>query len=51
MKTVLLTCCVAYGPTSQMGGIRIFYSSPLLWDSDLSSFRVKDFTNSDIRFS
>jgi hypothetical protein len=24
-----------------MGGIRIFYSSSLLWDSDLSSIRVK----------
>jgi hypothetical protein len=38
-------------PRRQLGGIRIFYSSSLLWDSDLSSIRVNDFTNSDIRFS
>ena len=40
-KTNLLTCCVAYGPTSPMGGIRIFYSSSILWDSYLSSIRDK----------
>jgi hypothetical protein len=42
-----------------MGGIRIFYSSSILWDSDLSSIRekvllnysVRDFTSSDSRFS
>ena len=32
---------MAYGPTSPMGGIRIFYSSSLLWDSALSPIRVK----------
>ena len=32
---------MAYGPTSPLGGIRIFYSSSILWDSDLSSIRVK----------
>jgi hypothetical protein len=26
-----------------MGGLRIFYSSSILWDSDLSSIRVKRF--------
>jgi hypothetical protein len=41
---------VAYGPVSQMGGIGIFYSSSLLWDSNLSSFHVKGFTNSNSRF-
>ena len=30
-----------YGPTSPLGGIRIFYSSSILWDSDLSFIRVK----------
>ena len=30
-----------YGPTSPLGGIRIFYSLSILWDSDLSSIRVK----------
>src|SRR3990170_7773793 len=29
------------GPRHQLGGIRIFYSSSILWDSDLSSIRVK----------
>ena len=42
---------MAYGPTSPLGGIRIFYSSSILWDSDLSSIRVKHFANSDIRLS
>ena len=32
---------VGYGPTSPLGGIRIFYSLSILWDSDLSSIRVK----------
>ena len=32
---------MAYGPTSPLGGIRIFYSLSILWDSDLSSIRVK----------
>ena len=32
---------MAYGPTSPLGGIRIFYSSSILWDSDLSSIQVK----------
>ena len=39
------------GPRCQLGGIRIFYSSSLLWDSDLSSFRVKDFINFNFRIS
>ena len=30
-----------YGPTSPLGGIRISYSLSILWDSDLSSIRVK----------
>ena len=30
-----------YGPTSPLGGIRIFYSLSIPWDSDLSSIRVK----------
>ena len=34
---------MAYGPTLPLGGIRIFYSLPILWDSDLSSIRVKWF--------
>ena len=34
---------MSYGPTSPLGGIRIFYSSTILWDSDLSSTRVKWF--------
>ena len=34
---------MAYGPTSPLGGIRIFYSLSILWDSDLSSIRVKRF--------
>ena len=29
------------GPRRQLGGIRIFYSSSILWDSESSSFRVK----------
>ena len=37
--------------TCDISGIRIFYSVPILWDSALSSFRVKEFANSDIRFS
>ena len=36
---------------SPLGGIRIFYSSSILWNSDLSSIRVKWFANSNIRFS
>ena len=32
---------MAYGPTSPLGGIRISYSLSILWDSDLSSIRVK----------
>ena len=32
---------MSYGPTSPLGGIRIFYSLSILWDSDLSSIRVK----------
>ena len=32
---------MAYGPTSPLGGSRIFYSSSILWDSDLSTIRVK----------
>ena len=31
---------MAYGPTSPLGGIRIFHSLSILWDSDLSSIRV-----------
>src|SRR4051812_39219224 len=31
--------------------IIIFFSVPLLWDSDISSFRVKDFANANSRFS
>ena len=27
---------MSYGATSPLGGIRIFYSSSILWDSDLS---------------
>ena len=43
---------MAYGPTSPLGGSRIFYSSSILWDSDLSSIRVKIvFINSNIRIS
>ena len=30
-----------YGPTSPLGGIRIFYSLSILWGSDLSSIQVK----------
>ena len=40
-KTFTNIGCVAYGPTSPLGGIRIFYSLSILWDSDLSSIRVK----------
>ena len=29
------------GPRRHLGGIRIFYSSSILWDSDLSPIRVK----------
>ena len=29
------------GPCRHLGGIRIFYSSSILWDSDLPSIRVK----------
>ena len=29
------------GPRRHLGGIRIFYSSSILWDSDLSSIQVK----------
>ena len=32
---------MAYGPTLPLGGIRIFYSVSILWDSDLFSTRVK----------
>ena len=32
---------MAYRPTSPLGGIRIFYSSSMLLDSDLSSIQVK----------
>ena len=39
------------GPRHHMGGIRIFYSSSILWDSDLSSIGLNDFANSNSRFS
>ena len=43
---------MAYRPAPQkLGGIRIFFSIPLLWDFDLLSFRVKDFANAKFRFS
>ena len=45
-----MVVCVT-GPRRHLGGIRIFYSSSILWDSNLSSIRVKHFTDSDIRFS
>ena len=32
---------MSYGPTSPLGGTRIFYTLSILWDSDLSSIRVK----------
>ena len=32
---------MSYGPTSPLGGIRIFYSLSILWDSNLSSIRAK----------
>ena len=31
------------GPRRKLGGTRIFFFAPLLWDSTLSSFRVKVF--------
>src|SRR4051794_2106410 len=34
-----------------MGGIKIFFFVPLLWDPALSSFRDKDFANFDISIS
>ena len=39
---------MAYGPTSPLSSIRIFYSSSILCDSDLSSFGLNGFANSTL---
>ena len=42
---------MAYGPTSQLGGIRIFFFAPYSGTLISLLFRVKDFANYNSRFS
>ena len=41
---------MAYEPTSPLGGIRIFYSSSILWDSDSLLFGLNDFAKNKTNF-